>query len=342
MLKMGIFCGIICLFAACADEPLDDLFPGERTTFLSGIFLMETDETGQGTLAFYDRFEEELRSGIFQEINNSAISTGEFSTLLTTDHLWILSPSDGRITLADPDFLTQSQQFAVNNPFEFAAADDANTVWLTQKIAGAATGFITKIDSLGFVSASLAVGFNPGQPLISGSTLYCPNGNGEELDSTITIINLSADTVQKQLILPRPNPVSGVSAAGSLWFLCQGNAGNNSEGALVTVSNREVDFAIALPAGASSLTASTDGTYLFYVSEGKIFRQPTESINRNTEVFIDKNYDLIYVDSNTNELFAVEINNDNTGATIFRYNVETAAEIGSFTTPNRPNQFLTK
>ncbi len=335
------------LMFSCKEDPISDAFPDERIAFLSGIFV---SNTGNGTLSYFDNLTNQVSQSIFQTINNgNTLNAGLNPPVLTDTHLWISNQNENRIILANPDFMTEVRSFET----EFAARSlitrDDSIAYITQRDpANLTNDFLTKIDSSGVVYATFATKVHENTPLVvsSSSTLYLPTGTEDGVDSILTLINITADTIIADSIMPAPNPVEAVQQSGNtIWVLCAGRVGitgNPINGALVLLVSRRIDVVISLPPGAKNLVISDDSQYLFYSLAGKIYRQLTDNSIRETAAFIDRDYAFLKIDPTTGDLYGGDAGDGMSNGTIYQHSAETGEEIASFECSVEPNGIVFK
>lgn len=80
------------------------------------------------------------------------------------------------------------------------------------------------------ITKSITTGEGPEQMIIAGSRLFVTNVGGWGSDSTVTVINLNADTVEATLnVGVNPNSIQ-LDASGKLWVLCGGSIGPDFTG----------------------------------------------------------------------------------------------------------------
>ena len=343
---------LLCLplfFTACKkDPPLTDTFPGERKTFLSGVYVLNAgDADNAGSLTYFDKLTNTVTQNVYQSVNENTSVSGLSSGNISSNFLWFLQENENKITLTDVNFLTETRVFtAFAEPRHVLTESEAEAYLAHGTDITGDSSYISKMDTTGSIETVFTVKKSGNKPLQSGNILYLPNGEINGLDSTLTLINTTADTLIGDSTLLAPNPVEIVEqSSGVIWILCAGfedAATEDAPGALILLRNRTQDFAIELPPGARNLLISNDKQFLFYISDEKVYRQPVESTNRETEIFIDRNFALMSIDPDEGFLYAAEATEDNQPATIYRYNVTTGEEIFSFPGGINPVDFIFK
>lgn len=338
---------LICslFFFACKEDPISDAFPDERIAFLSGIFVTNT---ANGTISYFDKLNGQVSQNIFQTANNGSIlGEGLNPSVLTDTHLWISNQNENRITLVEPDFMTERGTF--ETPFAPSALITYNesTAYITQRDpTNTSNNFLTKIDSSGVIDTTFATKIHDNRPLIAGSTLYLPTGTENGMDSILTLIHVNADTIIADSIMPAPNPREIVQQSGNtIWVLCTGRTnatGSPANGALVLLVNRRINVVISLPPAARNLAISDDNQYLFYSLSGKVYRQSTDNEIRETTTFIDRNYSFLKIDPDTGDLYGGDIGDGTSNGTIYQHDVETGEEKASFECGVQPNGIVFK
>jgi len=343
-----LFTFLLCslFFSSCKEDPISDAFPDERIAFLSGIFVTNT---GNGTISYFDKLNGKVSQNIYQTANEGgSLNAGLNPSVLTDTHLWISNQNDTKITLTDPDFMTEVGSFEVPNPPRSLITQNASIAYITSRDPAISTNdFLVKIDSSGIVDTSFATAIHDNKPLITGSTLYLPTGTEDGLDSILTLIHVSQDTIIADSIMPAPNPREIVEqSTNTIWVLCAGRTGLTgnpiANGALVLLVNRRIDIVISLPPGAKNLAISEDNQYLFYSLSGKVFRQRTDNDIRETAPFIDRDYAFLTIDSDTGDLYGGDAGDSIVNGTIFQHDVETGEEKASFECGIQPNGIVFK
>lgn len=349
MNRLFLLFALILFFVACKkDGPLSDAFPGERQTLLSGVYVLNAgDVNNAGSLTYFDKLTNTVSQNVYQIVNENPLAAGLSGGNISDNFLWFLHESENKITLADVNFLTETRILSAFDEPRHLVIENETEIYLAHGTdATGDSSFVTKIDTIGSAETVLTVKKTRNRPLQSGNILYLPNGESDGLDSTLTLINTTADTLLGDSVLLFPNPTEIVEqSAGVIWILCRGltdTATEDAPGALILLRNRTQDFAITLPPGARNLLISNDKQFLFYISDEKVYRQPVESTNRETEVFIDRNFAIMTIDPEEGFLYAAEATEDGQPATIYRYNANDGSEISSFTGGINPVDFIFK
>ena len=337
------FC--IVLLSSCREDPISDAFPDERIAFLSGIFVTNT---GNGSISYFDKLNGKISQNIYQTANEgSTLNTGLNPSTLTDSHLWISNQNENKITLVEPDFMTEVRTFETPFAPRSLLIRNASTAYITQRDPSITSNdFLTKIDSSGVVDTTFATLVHDNTPLIANTTLYLPTGTEDGVDSILTLIHINADTIIADSIMPAPNPREIVQQSGNtIWVLCAGRigmTGNPINGALVLLVNRTIDVVIPLPPAAKNLAISDDNQYLFYSLGGKVYRQLTDNEIRETTPFIDRDYTFLTIDPSTGDLYGGDAGDGMTNGIIYQHDVETGEEKASFECGVQPNGIVFK
>lgn len=348
MNKTKIFFSIIlCILFlfSCKEDPISDAFPDERIAFLSGIFVTNT---GNGTISYYDKLNGQVSQNIFQTANESStLNAGLNPSILTDTLLWISNENERKIRLAETSFMTEVRSFEFLNPPISLITRNSTTAYITHRDPdNLDNNLLTKINDFGVIDTTFVTKIHNNKPLISGNTLYLPTGTENGIDSILTLIQVIADTIIADSIMPAPNPREVVEQSSNIvWVLCSGRTtatGNPANGALVLLVNRRIDIVISLPPGAKDLVISDDNQYLFYTLSGSVYRQLTNNNIRETTPFIEQNYSFLKIDSNTGDLYGGEAGDGMSNGTIYQHNVETGAEKASFKCGVQPNGIVFK
>ncbi|MGK0364092.1 MAG: sugar lactone lactonase YvrE [Saprospiraceae bacterium] len=341
---LAIFFCTLFIFS-CKEDPISDAFPDERIAFLSGIFVTNS---GNGTISYYDKLNGQVSQNIFQTANEgSPLGAGLNPTVLIDTLLWISNQNENKITLADPDFMTEVRSFETPNPPRSLITLNVSTAYITHRDpSNSSNDFLTKIDDLGVVDMTFTTKVHDNTPLVSSSTLYLPTGTQDGLDSILTLIHVTADTIIADSIMPAPNPTEIVEqSSNSIWVLCAGRVGTIGDpinGALVHLVNRNINVVISLPPGAKSLVISDGDQYLFYSLSGNVYRQSTDNEIRETTPFIERDYSFLMIDPDTGDLYGGDIGDGTSNGTIYQHDVETGEEKVSFECGVQPNGIVFK
>lgn len=338
-----LFCTLF-LFS-CKEDPISDMFPGERIAFLSGIFVTNT---GNGTISYYDKLNGQVSQNIFETANEGrTLGLGLNPSVLVDTLLWISNQNVNRITLVEPDFMTEVQSFEVPNPPHSLITRNISTAYITHRDpSNSSNDFLTKIDSSGVIDTTFSTRVHNNTPLISSSTLYLPTGTEDGIDSILTLIHVTADTIIADSIMPAPNPREIIEqSSNTVWVLCAGRigtTGNPVNGALVHLISRRIDVVISIPPGAKNLVISDDDQYLFYSLGGNIYRQLTDNEIRETSPFIERDYSFLKIDPDTGDLYGGDAGDGISNGTIYQHDVETGEEKASFECGVQPNGLVFK
>ncbi len=123
--------------------------------------------------------------------------------------------------------------------------------------------------------------------------VYVANSGGYDRDSTVSVINIDANTQTDYVIGDNPVDVV-VDKNNAVWVLTKGytdyvNAENNTPGGLFKLENDQLTTSFELPLNAapSHLEINKAGDKLFYISEGKIFSQSIDAASLDTIPFAE-------------------------------------------------------
>lgn len=183
---------------------------------------------------------------------------------------------------------------------------------------------------------NITTGEGPEQMIVAGSRLFVTNVGGWGSDSTVTVINLNADSVEATLNVGfNPNSLQ-LDASGKLWVLCGGSIGpdftggttDDIAGTLIKINPSTLVTELTLPMNAadhpSKLQINGSKTTLYYLlgSDGYNGGITTMSSSSNTlplSVSINRNFYGLGVDPVTGMIYGGYSPGFTQSGYVFRY-----------------------
>lgn len=195
---------------------------------------------------------------------------------------------------------------------------------------GAMAGDVKIIDlTTNTITGSIGVGKGPEQMVMHGNTVWVCNSGGWMRDSTVSVIDVTTNSVIHTLDLTdRPMDVL-IDTEGYCWVLCAGETVWNSDFSAIeyetlpmlhkiNTSNYNIEW--SMPAGTlgehpKSMALSADGASI-YIANGSLYK--VNRLSGTSASWIDGNFQFVDV-SPTGDVWLTETSNFIQASTVHRY-----------------------
>lgn len=236
--NIALFGLILFSFAvvSCKEDPKPS--PPDPST--SGVIIANTGltPTGSGSLTEYNPSLKTVNNNAFQKANKYTMGAGLTSILVDGDKTFLVLGSKSEVIVVNTNTYKFIKKFTgFGTPRYIVKATD-NKYYVSD---WAENGVHVLNYNQKESSKIIFTGDGPEKMLIKDELLFVVNsgGPGQGLDSTITVINIKADTIATTLnVGMKPNSLQ-LDSRDQLWVLCQGyvnvsNPLNNVPGKLVS------------------------------------------------------------------------------------------------------------
>lgn len=274
-----------------------------------GTYLKEN-----GSISYFNPGLDTIVNEIFYKKNQQY--PGDLVHSLTTHNgrTYICARGSGKIEVTNLNFNAIA---TINNLLGvryFIGADDKKgyaTSWESSSIS--------IIDLSGnTVSGNISLGHTGhDRMLIDDGRLFIANSGGNAVDSTISVIDIATDVVNKTIYLPAYKPFGMLKdAAGNLWVLCQGREpkdGAQSPAMLVQIDLSSLDIKNSVQLFDNQyprfLAISPDEQTLYYgagLNFSGIYKISTTDLIAPTTPFIDGSFYSLGVNKFDGNIFGLE------------------------------------
>lgn len=300
--SLMLFLAIITLFfAACEPEDATPI-----TSYTNGVFIVNEGAAGANTaeLSFYTRTSGGITENLFSQINTGS-TIGEVLTSMTIygNKAYLAVTNSNKIIVLDATTLKVTETISGFEQPRYVYAKNDSIIYVSQAGAGTSKGGVVVYNTASkSVVKTIATGIAPNRFAVYGIYMYVPN-NGKAnvgLDSTITVVDISADTIIKKINVGGINPSEiSIDANSDLWVLCSGSTAPNNAGKLVKVRGFGIERSFEIPQFSQSLTADATGYNLYFVGNKKLYKKDIANFGTNAPATLSL--------SNTQNLYGVGI-----------------------------------
>lgn len=226
---------------SCKDKGKDDLIPVGK--YDRGIFVLNEGPfgSGSGTLDFYNSVSNTLFPNVFEEVNNRPLGNIGQSFAVHNNKGYLVVNNANKIEVVNmADLKSTGVINGLELPRYFLGIDD-NTAFVTEWGADGLSGKLKVINlNTLAVTKTIPMGKGPEKMLRVGDRVFIGHSGGFDTDSSLYIVNVSTQTVEK-VVKPGDNPSSiALHKDGNVWVLCSGytdfGGSNSRPGVLVKYS----------------------------------------------------------------------------------------------------------
>ena len=264
------------LFMSCDDEN-DDPITG---TFKDGLVVVNQGPFGSGTatLTFKQRGNSEVVQDVFSGANDGAFLGNIAQSMIEIgDKNFISINNGGKVVVVDKESFALIDTIGdISNSRYFATND--NQLYMSSWGPNGIDGGVYELDiETNEVKEFISIGGGPEGLTFANNQLYIANSGGFLLDSLVLILNPDDNAIIKTLAVGH-NPQLMVSDNNdNVYVICSGfndwmDPSNNTPGALVKISNREIEWSKEIPNGSNNLTIDLENEFLYYASEGRVVK----------------------------------------------------------------------
>ncbi len=344
---LGIVLIIPILFFSCEK---DDKKEGPPSTegYSNGVFIVNEGlfNSGTGTVSFVKRGSTDVQQKIYQKANNE-IPIGNIvqSMNIIDEKAFILVNNSDKVEIVDrADFIKVKTLENIPYPAYIVQAD-GNKAYISSwdnKL------LILSLDNLE-IAGEINTGKGPTKMLKVNNKIWVLNQGGFGVDSTISVIDISADQLAHTIpVYPRPTGIQE-DKNGNIWVMCSGRGvwqGGDSEGHLICIDPN--DYAILKDFGfpvstkhPEKLITNSEGDILYYNYPDGIYKFEVSSGNLETEAFIPHTgifYGLA-CDKSENVIYSSDPLDYVQNGLVFRFNANSGEIINSFNAGVIPGEF---
>ncbi len=306
------------VFYSCSKEENNN-----DTGFTHGVFIVNEGAYGNnnGSITYYDKKNLTVENHLFQTANEMR-SLGDVvqSFSVIGDMGFIVVNNSQKIEVVDMEtFKSVGTMRGLDYPRYMLAVSD-NKAYITN---GATEGFVYLIDLSSLLINSvkrIAVGKGPEKLIMSGSKVFVANSGGWDKDSTISIIDPDNDEVIASVVVGAGATDLVEDKDGKIWVFCRGentfdenwNATIDKYPRLVSVDRDSYSVAASyeIISGLATynpnrLAISPDGSTLYYLNEGNIYKMNVNDQHLPAEALISGNFNAVDVDPVSGDIYVM-------------------------------------
>lgn len=258
--------------------------------YSSGVFVVnEGPFGGTGSISWYNPETGETVQDVFSKANNGAV-LGEFvqSLSLHGDKGYIVVNGANKVYVVDAvtfKFIDTIGGLALPR-YLLPLSDDIALI--SQWGADGLSGSVARVDlRTRQVVQTIPTGKGPEKMLPQpDGTILIPNSGGFGVDSTVSILGLTAASEIARIALPGKKPGTAAVAPFATgpfgpysFVLCQGSYLDASPTGWVGASASAAGIGYDIPPFGNDLVAAPDGQFLYFAAAGKIFRVSSGGLN---------------------------------------------------------------
>lgn len=344
------------LFAgACKDDPKPTPEPPSTTAVLIGNTGLTP--SGSGTLTSYNPELQVPNNNAFQKANTYAMGPGLNSILVDGDITFLVMSGNAEIIAVNTsDYKVIKRFTGFGTPRHIVKASENKYYVSDWQDEGVHVLYYNKTTPSDFIYT----GLGPERMLVHKNKLFVANSGGPSTikDSTVTVINIDADTITTELqVTFKPNSMQ-IDDRGYLWVLCSGfqdiiSPFNSIPGQLMsfkikrdTIVNLDtVPLVLAdNQLRPHDLVINAVGDMLYYIAnnsgsnDGNIMRHIVRAPKLNQNPYISGDFFSLSFDSIQEEIYAGAPGDYMLNGEVYRFN-ESGSQLDLFTAGIIPSCF---
>ena len=329
-------------FMSCDDESDTP----NTNTFKDGVVVVNQGQFGSGTatLTFKERGTSEVVQDIFSGANDGAFLGNVAQSMIEVDDKNFISINNGGkvVVVNNESFALVDTIGDINNSRYFAT--NGNQLYLSSWGPTGFDGGVFELDiETNEVKEYISLGGGPEGLTFANDELYIANSGGFLLDSLVLIMNPGDNTIIKTLAVGH-NPQLIVSDNNdNVYVICSGfsdwmDPNNNTQGSLVKISNREIEWTKEIPNGSNNLVIDTENEFLYYASEGNVVKLDINNHTADPKIVAATFAYALGFDPKENQLYIADAKDFSSMGEAFIYSVNDEL-IDSFPTGLIPGYF---
>ncbi len=291
---------VLSILGCSDDEPKNKEVPVS-----TGFFIVNEGAFGAGnaSLSFYSDQDEAVSNDVFLSVNEIPLGDQAQSMSIVNGAGFIVVQNSSKVEVIDVDSWENIATITNDISSPRYVVGNGSKAYLSDWGPDGVTGSVKVINADTYeVEKSIPVGSGPNQMLIVGDRLYVTNVGGFSVDNTLSVIDLTSETVVDTFQLSfNPNSLA-VDANGDLWVASSGFLAFDADfnidveqsipGAIEKISTSGdilFQFAFEGLGGPSQLQINPENSEIFYLYSGQIYRitdqdstLPAAPINENS------------------------------------------------------------
>ncbi len=324
------------LIVACNDDDDNDTNSSGVYNNSNGVLVLN-EGSSTGSISFIDSKADTVTNNVFSSVNNITLGTYPESMDYSDDYLFVAvttSSSAGYVLVLDRstmEYVTSIENLTY--PREVTVGDDYAYV-----SNGTQNGVVYAISlSTLAIADTISVGYGPEKMIISDNKLFVANScyynsttYTTTYDNTVSVIDLSSNTVTKTIEV-KDNPKDMVlDADGNIWVYCGGsvtydaswNASYSNAGiSIIDGSDYSVtSYDISIPNSTiKSIAINGDKNVVYYTTGTGLFSMNITDSSLPTTALVESSFYGIDVDPETGYIWCCNVQSYSDASNILVY-----------------------
>lgn len=212
------------VFYSCSESP----FQENEGRYVNGAFVLNEGTYGSSnaSVSFIDTKKDTILNEIFYQTNNRPVGD-VLQSVYTDDNLvYLVVNNSNKIEVVNKaDFTEKATIVGLDQPRYFTIANGKG--YVTQWGAGGSVAVVNLSTSQ--VVKTILSGTGPESLLGINGKLVVANGGGWQLDSTLSVFNIVADTLEKKVTVGYNPKEMATDNENNIWVLCYGYIAYNPD-----------------------------------------------------------------------------------------------------------------
>jgi YVTN family beta-propeller protein len=233
----------VVFFSACTKDPenASPVLPSENL-FKSGVYIVNEGGFGSGnaSIDLYSKDSNKVFNDIFTLVNNRPLGDVAQSMSIINNKGYIVLNGSAKVEVINANNAVSVATITGFTSPRYMVAKDTTRAFVSD-------WFSNSVKEINLTSnaivRSITVGTGPEGMCIVGNKLYVANCGGYDLDSTISVIDLTSNIEIKKIKVGDAPLAIQQDANGNVWVLCRGSYGidfmssdDDTKGALVKIN----------------------------------------------------------------------------------------------------------
>lgn len=322
--------------------------PTGKDTFNNGIFIVNEGvyNNGTGTITYFSSEDDLIKQDIFEMVNGRPLGNIAQNMTIFNGKGYIVVNNAGTVEVVDIEAFTSIATITnLVNPSHFLAIDS------TKGYISDWAGNVAVVNlNTNTVSYTIPAGTGPSAMIKSGKFVYVANEGGLSVDSIVTVIDFTADTVVKTIYVGDVPTGMAVDGNGRVWVMCKGigfagyPAAGDTPGRLIRINPETlaVDYTYKFSSVADhpeKLVINKQKSMLYFLYNSCIYKFNITSGNSTPEKLVSRYFYSIGYENKTGYLYASDPKDFASNGIVLRINANDGSVIDSIQSGITPRAF---
>ncbi|MFK8104957.1 MAG: YncE family protein [Saprospiraceae bacterium] len=302
-------CSFLFLLTACKKDAEKEI------RYDQGILIANRglQNSGEGSLSYYDPETSEVSQNIFQSQNEDKKLANIQSMYVQGGKVYIVEILTGKVKILDQETLSLTAEIeGFERPRHFIKVGN-NKAYVSQWGADGFSGSIKVVNLLNNTIVKTIPLNGPEEMLVVGATVYATISGGFGTDYDLAKISVSNDAVIQTItgVGEKPFHISA-DKNNAIWVLCSGFQSNmpdeNRSGQLTKIVNDQIvqSFELSFQFGPGSLIINKAKDKLYYRKDQNIFAQDISNTTLNLAPFISRDFINLGINPSDDQLIGLD------------------------------------